>query len=132
MSAVHYIAYFCPMLTLYGIKNCDTMQKAFKWLDAKKIKYVFHDYKESGIDKATLETWLNHFPAGKLINTKSTTYRGLTEGEKAGINNKQKTIQVMMKNTSVIKRPVWNLGDGNFYLGWNEEEMGKLLRRFIH
>jgi arsenate reductase (glutaredoxin) len=115
------------MITIYGIKNCDTMQKAMKWLDARKVKYVFHDYKESGIDKARLELWLKHLPLEKLVNTKSTTYRGLTENEKAGITNKAKAIALMMKYTSLIKRPVWDMGDENFFLGWNEEELDKLI-----
>ena len=103
------------------------MQKAFKWLDAKKVKYAFHNYKESGIDKATLEIWLKHFPADKLINTKGTTYRALTDTEKAGITNKSKAIALMMNNTSLIKRPVWDFGNGKFFLGWDENELSKLL-----
>ncbi len=114
------------MITLYGIKNCDTMQKAFKWLDAKKINYEFHNYKELGINKATLELWLKHFPTDKLVNTKSTTYRALTDAEKASITNKSKAIALMMKNTSLIKRPVWDLGDDKFFLGWDEKEVSKL------
>ena len=102
------------------------MRKAFKWLDAKRMKYAFHDYKESGIDKATLEVWLKHFPTDKLINTKSTTYRAFTDEEKAGITNKQKAIALMMKYNSVIKRPVWDLGNGKFFLGWDEKELAKL------
>ena len=103
------------------------MQKAFKWLDAKKVKYEFHNYKESGIDKATLELWLKHFPTDKLINTKGTTYRALTDTEKASISNKAKAIALMMKNTSLIKRPVWDFGDGSFFLGWDEKELSKLV-----
>jgi arsenate reductase (glutaredoxin) len=115
------------MIKIYGIKNCDTMQKAFKWLDAKKLKYNFHNYKEEGIDKGTLELWLKHFPLDKLINLKSSTYRLLSDNEKAGVTDKKKAIELMMKNTSVIKRPVWNLDNGKFYLGWNEEELNKLV-----
>ena len=103
------------------------MQKAFKWLDAKKVKYAFHNYKESGIDKATLELWLKHFPLDKLVNTKSTTYRALTDSEKASITNKSKAIALMMNNTSVIKRPVWDFGNGKFWLGWDEKEVSKLV-----
>lgn len=116
------------MITIYGIKNCDTMQKAFKWLDAHKIKYTFHDYKEQGIDKATLGLWLKHFATDKLINTKSTTWRGFTDEEKAGITSKPKAIALMMANTSVIKRPVWDLGNGEFLLGWDEQELSKRLQ----
>ena len=115
------------MITIYGINNCDTMQKAFKWLDAKKIKYQFHNYKESGIDKATIETWLKHLPLDKVVNTKSTTYRALTDTEKASIPDKKKAIALMIKNTSLIKRPVWDLGNGTFFLGWDEKELSKLL-----
>jgi arsenate reductase (glutaredoxin) len=120
-------AIFGRMITIYGIKNCDTMQKALKWLNAKKVAYTFHNYKESGIDKATLEQWLRHFATDKLINTKGTTYRGLTDAEKASIGNKSKAVALMMKNTSVIKRPVWDFGNGIFFLGWDEQEVSKLL-----
>ena len=115
------------MIRIYGIKNCDTMQKAMKWLDAKGIKYQFHNYKEAGIDKHTLVLWLQHFPADKLINTKGTTYRSLGDGEKASITSKPKAIALMMANTSLIKRPVWDFGNGTYFLGWNETELNKLI-----
>ncbi len=115
------------MLTIYGIRNCDTMKKAFQWLEAKKIPYSFHNYKESGIDKKTLELWLKHFPTDKLINTKGTTYRALPDADKAAIGNKAKAIQLMMARPSLIKRPVWDFGNGTFYLGWNQEELEQLV-----
>jgi len=103
------------------------MQKAFKWLAANKVEYTFHNYKESGIDKETIEFWLQHFPADKLINTKGTTFRALTDDEKAGVSNKSKAIALMIHNTSLIKRPVWDLGNGKFFLGWDENELGTLI-----
>jgi arsenate reductase (glutaredoxin) len=115
------------MIKIYGIKNCDTMQKAMKWLDAKGIKYQFHNYKESGIDKQTLTTLLQHFPVDKLVNTKSTTYRALSDSEKASISNKTKAIALMIANTSLIKRPVWDFGNGTYFLGWDEKELNKLI-----
>jgi arsenate reductase len=115
------------MVTLYGIKNCDTVQKALKWLNATGLEYSFHDYKVLGIDKATLEQWLQHFPPDKLVNTKSTTYKALTDDEKAGATNKAKAIKLMMQYNSLIKRPVWSLGGGRFYLGWNEAEIAEML-----
>ena len=116
------------MIKIYGIKNCDTMQKAFKWLDAKKLKCEFHNYKESGIDKASLQLWLQHFPTDKLINTKGTTYRALTDEQKASITNKTKAIALMIANPSLIKRPVWDFGNGNFFLGWDEKEVQSLIK----
>ena len=103
------------------------MQKAFKWLDAKKVVYEFHNYKESGIDKATLGQWLEHFPTDKVINIKSTTFRTLSDSEKAGIGTKAKAIALMMKNTSLIKRPIWDLGNGKLFIGWDEQELSKLI-----
>ena len=103
------------------------MQKAFKWLDAKKVQYEFHNYKESGIDKVTLQTWLQHFPTDKLINTRGTTYRELSDADKASITSKPKAITLMMNNTSLMKRPVWDFGNGKFFLGWDEKEVAKLL-----
>ncbi len=115
------------MIKIYGIKNCDTMQKAMKWLDAKKVAYEFHNYKETGIDKPTLQVWLQHFATDKLINTKGTTYRALSDEEKASISNKTKAIALMVKNPSLIKRPVWDFGNGTFFLGWDEKEVAKLI-----
>ena len=115
------------MIKIYGIKNCNTMQKAFTLLEAKKVKYTFHNYKESGIDKATLELWLKRFPTDKLINTKGTSYRALTDKEKASICDASKAIALMVKNPSLIKRPVWDLGKGKFLLGYDEAELEKVL-----
>ena len=103
------------------------MQKAFKWLEAKKLSYEFHNYKESGIDKTTLERWLKHFPTDKLINTKGTTYRALTDSQKASITDKSKAIALMMANTSLIKRPVWDFGKGKPLLGYDVDELSKLI-----
>ncbi len=103
------------------------MQKALVWLDEHGVEYYFHDYKKEGIDRSTLETWLTHFAADKLINTKGTTFRGLTETEKAGIGRKPSAIKLMLAYNSVIKRPVWDLGDGRFFLGWDEKLMAEVL-----
>ena len=99
------------------------MQKAFTWLDEKKLKYDFHNYKESGIDEATIEKWLTKLPLEKLINTKGTTYRGLTDAEKASISDSTKAIKLMMAKPSVIKRPVWDFGRGRMLLGFDETEL---------
>jgi arsenate reductase len=103
------------------------MQKAIKWLNAKQTPYSLHNYKEAGIDKATLTRWLKHFPTDKLINTKSTTYRALGEDEKRSISDKAKAIALMIAHPSVIKRPVWDFGNGRFYLGWNEKGLDAFL-----
>jgi arsenate reductase len=114
------------MITIYGIPNCDTVQKAIKWLEAKKVKYTFHNYREHGIDKATLETWLKHLPIDKLVNTRSTTYRELGDEARAAITDKKKAITLMMTHNSVIKRPVWDMGDGRYLLGFDVKTQAEL------
>lgn len=103
------------------------MQKAMKWLDANKVPYAFHNYKTDSITEPILRLWLQHLPADKLVNTKSTTYKALTDEQKASIHNTDKAIDIMMQHQSVIKRPVWDMGNGTYYLGWDEAELAKLI-----
>lgn len=103
------------------------MQKAIKWLDAKKLAYKFHDYKVAGIDKDTIGLWLQHFPVDKLVNLRSTTWKELPEDERSAISSKPGAIALMMKYNSIIKRPVWDMGNGAFFLGWDETKLEKLV-----
>jgi arsenate reductase len=70
------------MITIYGIKNCDTMKKARNWLQSQKIAHDFHDYKVAGIDKATLERWVKKVGWQVLINRRGTTFRKLPDVDK--------------------------------------------------
>ncbi len=113
------------MIKIYGIKNCDTMKKAFTWLDKKKIKYEFHDYKQLSIDEETLQQWMKTLPIDQLMNQKSATWRELSEKEKKSVSDPKKAMAIMIKNTSVIKRPLVALGKDKFLLGFKEEEWEK-------
>lgn len=115
------------MVKIYGIKNCDVVQKAIKWLEVKDVPYTFYNYKEAGLEKEVIQGWMEHMPVNKLINSRSTTFKELPASEKEGIDDKDKAIALMMKHTSIIKRPVWDLGNGKFFLGWDEKEIVKLL-----
>src|SRR5690348_7864506 len=72
------------MTTLYGIKNCDTMKKAWTWLDQRGVAYRFHDYKKEGIDRATLEGWVRQLGWEVLLNRSGTTFKKLPDADKAG------------------------------------------------
>ncbi|MEI6595926.1 MAG: Spx/MgsR family RNA polymerase-binding regulatory protein [Bacteroidota bacterium] len=113
-------------MIVYGIKNCDTMQKAFKWLDANHITYTFHDYKKESITKEKIEEWLKHFPITELINTKGITYKKLSDEEKLSITNKNKAIELMIQKTSMIKRPLVEMKD-DLMLGFKVDEWEKKL-----
>ena len=103
------------------------MQKAFKWLDAQGLKYEFHNYKTDGIDEATINQWLQYLPLEKLINSKGTTFRNLTDAEKKSCNNVPKAIALMIKNPSLIKRPIWDFGKGKYYVGFIETAMKEFM-----
>jgi arsenate reductase len=94
------------MITLYGIPNCDTVKKARTWLDANGHGYTFHDFKKTGLDKATIDGWLTQVSWETLINKKGTTWRGLPDDRKASVIDADSATALMLENTSVIKRPV--------------------------
>src|SRR5262245_10583662 len=96
-------------VTIFGIRNCDTMKKARAWLDAQGVAYTFHDYKVSGIDRARLEAWAREVGWETLLNRAGTTFRKLPDKEKEGLTEK-KAIALMLEQPSMIKRPVLDLG----------------------
>jgi arsenate reductase len=112
-------------ITIYGIKNCDTMKKARAFLDKKRVSYAFHDYKVSGIDKAKLDVWAKKAGWEKLLNRAGTTFRKLPEKDKASVNEK-KAIALMLEQPSMIKRPVLELPGGKIVVGFKPEEYRKV------
>ena len=112
-------------ITIYGIKNCDTMKKARTWLDKAGVAYEFHDYKAAGIDKASLEAWAGKVGWDVLLNKSGTTFRKLSEADKATINER-KAIALMMDQPSMIKRPVLDVG-GKLLVGFKPAEYEKAL-----
>lgn len=97
------------MITVYGIRNCQTMKKAFSWLDEHGVEYVFHDYKKSGVDRARLQAWVKAVGWQTLLNTRGTTWRRLTPEQQADMTQ-GKAIALMAEHPSLIKRPVVETG----------------------
>ncbi len=108
-------------ITIYGIRNCDTMKKARAWLDKNGVEYAFHDYKVSGIGKAKLEGWAKKVGWETFLNRAGTTFRKLSDKEKEGITEK-KAIALMLEQPSMIKRPVLELPGGKLLVGFRSEE----------
>ena len=96
-------------ITLYGIRNCDTMKKARAWLDAHDVDYEFHDYKSAGIDAVRLQSWCRELGWETVLNRAGTTFRKLSESERTGLNE-CKAIALMLAQPSMIRRPVLDLG----------------------
>jgi Spx/MgsR family transcriptional regulator len=105
--------------TLYGIRNCDTMKKAWTWLDQHGVAYDFHDYKKAGIDRATLARWAGEVGWEVLLNRSGTTFRALPEADKADLTE-AKAIGLMLAQPSMIKRPVLEAG-GPLMVGFKPE-----------
>jgi arsenate reductase len=110
-------------ITIYGIKNCDTMKKARAWLEAHRIAYAFHDYKSEGIDRASLERWAGVTGWETLLNRAGTTFRKLPDGDKQRLTEK-KAIALMLAQPSMIKRPVLDAG-GKLLVGFTPEHYEK-------
>jgi arsenate reductase len=103
------------------------MKKAFNWLDEHGIKYAFHDYKKQGITADKINEWLKQTDVTKLINTKGTTFKKLSEVDKAALANQSKAISLMMEHTSMIKRPIVELSN-DLLIGFDVDEWLKLLK----
>lgn len=105
--------------TLYGIRNCDTMKKAWTWLDQKGVAYAFHDYKKAGIDRAKLQAWAGEVGWEVLLNRAGTTFKNLPDADKTGLTE-AKAIDLMLGQPSMIKRPVLETG-GPLMVGFKPE-----------
>ena len=110
-------------ITIYGIKNCDTMKKARAWLDSHGVAYGFHDYKTEGIAKDKLKQWSDELGWETLLNRAGTTFRKLPDGDREGLNER-KAIALMLAQPSMIKRPVLDLG-GKLLVGFKPEIYAK-------
>jgi len=113
-------------ITLYGIKNCDTMKKARAWLDAHGVMYAFHDYKAAGVTAAQLKRWAGEVGWEALLNRAGTTFRALPEKDKADLNE-TKAIALMVAQPSMIKRPVLDKG-GAIAVGFKPERYAEIFR----
>ncbi|MEQ1602385.1 MAG: ArsC family reductase [Methylophilaceae bacterium] len=108
------------MLKLYGIPNCNTVKKARDWLASQNIELQFHDFKKHGVSAELFNGWLKQTPWEKLVNRAGTTWRNLSEGEKAAVTDAQSALALMLAKPSVIKRPVLLRGEEILLIGFDE------------
>ena len=108
-------------ITIYGIKNCDTMKKARAWLDRHGVDFAFHDYKSAGIDKERLERWAKKAGWETLLNRSGLTFKKLPDKDKQGLTE-AKAIKLMLAQPSMIKRPVLELGGGRLLVGFKPDD----------
>jgi len=106
-------------VTIYGIKNCDTMKKARVWLESHGIAYDFHDYKASGVSRADLERWVAELGWETVLNRSGTTFRALPDVQKTDLDA-GKAIDLMLAQPSMIKRPILD-ADGRLTAGFKPD-----------
>lgn len=109
------------MLQVYGIKNCNTVKKAIDWLIQNNKEFVFHDYKKEPASLQKLQAWEKEILWEKLVNKKGTTWRKLSLEEQNSVTDEKSANEVLLKNNSMIKRPLIESSNG-IILGFDEEE----------
>ena len=114
-------------VTIHGIKSCDTMKKAFAWLDAHGVAYRFHDYRADGIDRASVERWCDAIGWEKVLNRASTTFRALPDEAKAGLDRAM-AIELMLAEPTMVKRPMLET-DATVEAGFKPERYAALFAR---
>jgi len=108
-------------MKLYGIPNCTTVKKARAWLAGQALDVAFHDFKKQGVDAGWLHQVVAQTGWQALVNTRGTTWRKLTDADKAAVIDEASAIALMQAHPSVIKRPVLER-DGHYHLGFAEDQ----------
>lgn len=114
------------MITVYGIKNCDTVKKALKWLETHQIAYQLHDYRVAGLNPDFLQQAEAQFGWENLVNKRSTTWRNLDDAVKNSLN-RETALQVLTEQPTLIKRPMI-LQDGVALIGFDEKSYAEQLK----
>jgi len=113
-------------VTIYGIRNCDTMKKAFAWLAEHEVAHAFHDYRKSGIGKDTLARWCEAVGWEALVNRRGTTWRKLDTAQQALATTDQ-AIALMADHPSLIRRPVVETAGGELLVGFEPARYARAL-----
>lgn len=115
------------MLTIFGIKNCDTIKKTKKYFEQKDIDYRFHDYRANGIDKSWLENVLNHLDWEQVLNKRGTTWRQLSDEQKAGVT-RENVAELLLAQPAMIKRPIIDI-EGDYIVGFSAKQLDERFSR---
>ena len=116
------------MITLFGIKNCDTVKKALKWLNRENVAYQFHDFRKDGLDEDLVDSFLKNLDYSVLINARGTTWRKLSDEQKANMDE-AKARNLMLTYDAIIKRPVWLFADGTMNIGFAKKEQAAIAEK---
>jgi arsenate reductase (glutaredoxin) len=114
-------------MKVYGIKNCNTVKNAIDWLKKNQVEFEFHDYKTKGVSDSKLKEWIDQVGWEQLVNKRGTTWRQLDASVQATITNENAALKLMQEKTSLIKRPLIEVGNTVVALGFDQTVYKKLL-----
>ena len=112
------------VITLYGIKNCDTVRKARKWLDTHNIDYQFHDFREDGLDSDAVAAWIDELGWQNLLNRRSQSWKTLDEDARASMDD-ESAHKAVLTHPTLIKRPLLDTGEQR-YTGFSAANYAKI------
>lgn len=112
------------MLTIFGIKNCDTIKKTKRYFDDKGIEYQFHDYRTDGLEKNWMDNTLAQLDWEKVLNKRGTTYRKLSEVQKQHITA-ENVAELLVEHPAMIKRPIIQTDD-QMILGFSAKQLDEV------
>lgn len=112
------------VITLYGIKNCDTVKKARKWLDTHNIDYQFHDFREDGLTEDAVAAWLEELGWQNLLNRRSTSWKSLDEQTRLDMDE-EAALKTILLHPTLIKRPLLDTGQQR-YTGFSAASYAKI------
>lgn len=113
------------MLTVYGLKSCDTCRKARRWLDEAGLAHDFYDLRADGPDAARLRSWVGQAGWERLLNRRGTTWRGLDEAARGPLDA-ERAVALMREHPALVKRPVFELDDGSVLVGFEDSVKTRL------
>ena len=114
------------MVTIYGIKNCDTMKKAMQWLDQHNVEYTFHDVRKQELETGQIQAWVEELGWEILLNRRGQLWRKVPDKVRDTINRKT-AIELMQQDAGIIKRPVLDLGNQRV-VGFKPEDYAELFK----
>ena len=114
------------MIIIYGIKNCDTVKKALKWLEAEEVDHTFHDFRRDGLDEELLQTWIDAVGWKILLNKRGTTFRNLLDDQKTHVDEIS-AYCLMLEYVAIIKRPVM-VGPHGISVGFTDDVKARIKR----
>ncbi|EKT56311.1 ArsC family reductase [Providencia sneebia] len=117
-----------PSYIMYGIKNCDTIKKARRYLEDNGIDYKFHDYRVDGIDDALLSQFIEKLGWEVLVNKRGTTWRKLSDSEKNAVVDAASATKILLAEPAMIKRPILVSSDGCYLVGFSIDEYNQFTK----